>query len=727
MDRQFQEADFRTVENLKSLVNQCDGTHSSVLSILSELRSHVKSSDMLEALRTERGEMLEKVVNWAENSVTIETGSQLSLIEKICLMKAREGKLKAVIKVCDPLFKDIAGYHEARRGMEQIVRELASQVTTLYRKWCSSWSSVQLDPHRPCIVIDPTSQVPLVTFEPRLVSFARECRTLRCLGFQLSGDLIDKERDLIKYGSIARHLEEIVNFYCTIGDSILLCQQPILIDAARTFTSLLESRNKTMTWDCDINQLDGWLTELRELASKFSDENRRLHRYHRSLLKSIIKLFDFPLNKWRPLMNEMTSTMITVDNLYSNTLTWKKHWDYQLYKILDYHFNKALISSLTWLGFYSNPYNGNKISNDSSLCLRVDLTFTSGLIVYRPSLEEIQLQLYSRINLFLSTFTQFKGFLVSINPDLFESPKGMKNIFSTIYLRSIENLLCLYRQVDNIMLELITISEQFSEWTCLYNIIRESHSDDFSLSSMIPLNTLDDYVNNLTLIKLKGQEFNKKFIDNELYCSESNITINLIPIKVSIDWINSAVDRLLIDSLRRETEAMSKSLNNQVSQLLTQLTSPPEQVKSLIELESFWLDSASSTIVQITSAYNELTGRCNFLSKWSAKSVPNLSDLVDKYDQFQILMDNRESLIASFKQLLRSRLETRSSETIKSLDGLNKNWKTIKSRGFPNTSQLEELKSQFELIASDVDNYIEGCKYFKLPVPGELETVGRLH
>ncbi|XP_015793625.1 cytoplasmic dynein 2 heavy chain 1-like [Tetranychus urticae] len=716
-----QEADFRTLERLKSLVNRCDGTHSSVLSILSELRSHVKSSDMLEALKTERIEMLEKVVNWAENSVTIETGSNLSLIEHICLMKAREGKLKAVIKVCDPLFKDITSYHEARRNMEQIVRELTSQVNSLYRKWCSSWLTVDLDSHKPCITIDPQSQVPLVTFQPRLVTLSRECRTLRCLGFKLPDDVVEKERDLVKYGSLARQLEEIVNFYCTIGDSILLCQQPILIDAARSFTALLESRNNTMTWDCDINQLEAWLSELRDFARKFADENRRLHRYHGSLLKSIIKLFDLPLNKWRPLMNEMISVMVTVDNLYSNTNTWKKHWDYQLYKILDYHFNKALISSANWLGFNANPYCGHHSTEVSSL--RIDLTFKNGQIIFRPSLEEIQFKLYHRINMFLTTFTQFKGFLESINPDMFQSKggKAMKNIFSTIYLRNIDNLSCLYQHVDRILSELIMIRQQFNEWTCLFNVIQESHSDDFSLSTVLSLVTLEDYQNNLTLVKQKGKDFNKKFIDNDLTCSTSNITVNLIPIKVSVDWIYSEIDRLLINSLRRETESMSTELNNKLSQLLTQLTSPPDKVKAVIELESFWLDSSSSTIISITSTYNELSERCQFLSKWSAKSIPNLADLNEKYGRFQSLVDNRESLIASFKQLLRSRLETRSGETVKSLESLTQNWKIIKSRGYPNPSQLEELKQQFESVGSDVDNYLEGCKYFNLPVPEAIE------
>ena len=99
-----------------------------------------------------------------------------------------------------------------------------------------------------CIEIDASTQIPRVTFDPRLVKLSRDCRQLRCIAFVIPEKIAAKEADATRYGAIARELKEIVNFYCTVGDQILTSQKPMLIDAAAKFTKLLESRDR-ISWD----------------------------------------------------------------------------------------------------------------------------------------------------------------------------------------------------------------------------------------------------------------------------------------------------------------------------------------------------------------------------------------------------------------------------------------------------------------------------------------------
>ena len=67
---------------------------------------------------------------------------------------------------------------------------------------------------------------------------------------------------------------QIVNFYKTIADHMILSQQPLMLEAARAFTRVVDEKN-AVTWD-DEPGLDAYVSRLQQAVERLSRENRML-------------------------------------------------------------------------------------------------------------------------------------------------------------------------------------------------------------------------------------------------------------------------------------------------------------------------------------------------------------------------------------------------------------------------------------------------------------------
>lgn len=692
--------------------------------MLSEFWSHSKDAQIMSSLIVVRKKFLEMIINWSEESLIIENRSKLSLIQQISALKAKSDKMKAVLKVCDSLFNDVDNYPKSRQTIEQIIGEANEESEILFRKWCNNWTTINFDPNKACIETDAMHQ-PRVTFDPQLIALSKENRILQCLGFNMPKEIISKQNELSKYCLIARELEEVVNFYLSIGDQIIVSQRPILIESAKKFTKILKSKNK-ICWTLNESELNLWLQEVKNYAKKFDSQNRSLCKNHQKVLKLTLNLYSIPFNKWKPILNEISTIIYQIESNYSNTLIWKKHWNYQLYKILDYHFVKAINSANSWLGFYLNPFFNDmqSMAQSTSSSLRIDLCFTHNSSNYMPSLQEIKSQLYNRIDRFLNSITNFTGF----NHENENNQEKGKNIFAKILLIRNQEIELLYKQAEIILQELIAIKDDFKEWFSLYPIVYGHGHDLEELKSLLGLKSLDDYRENLILTKSKAQDFTRKYLENEIQCVNSNIIINLAPIKMFINWLYDEVDRLLIVMLNNDTQNLCKSLDTYLAELLLQLTRNPEKMINLIQLEDVWYKQMSTIRGKVNQMYQQIENQHLFLLKWSSKSVINqpFDNLTTKYDQFNGLFKNRESIFDSFKQIMEQKINSKLQDLSEEVKILNRQW--ISTKSVNDQQFINQMKTQCDLLNADLEDIISGCEYFHIKQPNclhEFESIQR--
>lgn len=96
---------------------------------------------------------------------------------------------------------------------------------------------------------------------------------------------------------------------------------------------------------------------------------------------------------WREEMKNIRNIITTIETkCYTNLQAFKIHWDYQLYKVLEYQY---------LIGLSDLSHRLPDIS--------IDIVFRQQEIQYRPPMEEIRSLYYSQLRRFIERPLTFKG------------------------------------------------------------------------------------------------------------------------------------------------------------------------------------------------------------------------------------------------------------------------------------------------------------------------------
>lgn len=704
----------QAINELRELIAQSVGNSCGILNVLSIMRKYSKLENVMTTMKSDRIELMSRVIDWGEDSIALEHREDRDLADIICVLKGKERKISAVSKVCESLFYDLDGYRETKKTLEQLSNEVSNEAQKLFRDWIEDTKLVNLNRNQQCIEIDPATQDPVVTFDYKLVKLAKECKMLRAFGYVIPESVAEKEMEVVRYGTVARDLREIVNFYCSVGDQILNSQKPLLIDSAKKFTSLLESRDR-ISWNRDPNQLHVWVEQLRQFAKTFSSQNRFLRNKHQIILHLVLPLFDKSPSKWRQALNEVRGHVHDVDERFSNTTSWKLHWDHQLYKLLEYHFNDALLKSDTWLGSGAS----NFVASSNSDIFRVDLCFVAGSIVFRPSIEETKTKIFSRIRKFLSVPSGFRGLIEYKDPE-------RDSIFTAIYTRSFLSFPLLYLKAGDMVDELKAIASRFKEWTALNFIIAQYSNNAAALSTFLHLDTVEDYKSNLILLKETSQQFHKKFLENEIQCESANIIVNLAPIKSSVEWLISEMDKLLVKTLKDRSEFDARELKREMTEIQEKTNRQPQNTNELKELEHLLKKELAAIMNIFSTRFKDVNARSSFLKKWSAKAAANVTDVSSLFDELQAILESRESLLKSLSEILKSQAESSVAVFNEMITRLERRWSETKANVKDSKEFIDEFKIEVEVLVPEFETLKDSCEYFQLKVPKSFEKFDKL-
>lgn len=724
------------LQQLREQLIQCKASNSGVLNMLSKMRKYTKVASLMEATKKDRSDLLTRVLDWAEDSLTIESREEKELIDLITILRAKERKLKAVLVVCDSLFKDIDSYLEARKNLSQLISEVNEDSMRLFRDWVKQAENVTFDKTRNCIEISHSTGEPEVTLDYKLVKMCRECRMLRCFAFDIPESVVKKEQEVIIYTPIARELREIVHFYCTVGDQILLSQKPILLESAKKFTALLESRDQ-ISWSKDADRLALWLEQLKDFAKKFNGQNKYLRQRHQEILSLMMPLFEKPMSKWRSVLHEMRVVVQDVDDKFDNTDSWKSHWDHQLYKMVDLHFNDALLKADTWLG--SDKSNLSSLLTDSSVTdtFLIDLCFINGSLVFRPPMEEIRGKMYSRIRKFLSLPHSFVG--LTFDQAAAAGPTGkqstsnsnkthhqVESIFTAIAARSFLSYPIVYAKAADITKELLAIASKFKEWTSLHSVIQSFGNNTAAFALAMHLDLVADYRNCLNSIRSRSQEFRKDFIENEYNLTSANIVVNLTPVKSTVDWILSEVEKLIIKTLKDRTEFEARDLKREASSILQRMDKAPVTIEELKDIESLLNTELPKINQNFALKFADIRDKSDFLKKWNSKLVLDETELAVKVDELTSALQSKEQLINSYRQMMKSTTESTIKSLSKAVSSCAKNW--AKASPEMKTSQefVAQMIKQINELESNFEKANEACDYFSIKKPSDFDEFNHL-
>ena len=263
---------------------------------------------------------------------------------KILTFKERQQLLANIVANIPLMFRDVSDLNMYRINLTETTQMLESESKQLFHRWSTNVSkNIHYDLTKQCIVIDEQTQRPRITLSQNLEKLATNVRKLRQYRFIIPDDIDRMESQISTYIDFVHDLRKIVRFYMNVAEQILPSQRPMLIDRARAFTTLLESRQQ-LKWSDGSDAISGWIDELKQFMSEFQKQNKHLQRLHQKILETIKWMIDASLSQWQHLIEKVRLIIseVSVNHSYQYTYVWRKHWDYQLYKILEYYFNQII-------------------------------------------------------------------------------------------------------------------------------------------------------------------------------------------------------------------------------------------------------------------------------------------------------------------------------------------------------------------------------------------------
>lgn len=116
-----------------------------------------------------------------------------------------------------------------------------------------------------------------VTFKPKLLMFCNDVREFENLGFRIPIELRSIALQAVKFIVHARKLQQIATFHNTIGDRMIPCVRPIMLQNALKLSNLV--RSESVAWN-DEDSVDRYISTLQVVVTNLSRDNDILTEYH---------------------------------------------------------------------------------------------------------------------------------------------------------------------------------------------------------------------------------------------------------------------------------------------------------------------------------------------------------------------------------------------------------------------------------------------------------------
>ena len=300
-------------------------------------------------------------------------------------------------------------------------------------------------------------------YNSELVSLLREVRQLSALGFTIRRDIAseaDTARKFYRHGMVLR---QVANFYNNIASEMIPCQKPMMLDDAVKFESVLtnpkDGLGQVITWN-NPAALEKYIGKLQGVAGVLTDKNRRLRKWHRTIVDKVTALFAMDLIRqkeaWKRAVKELRLIFQNLETEFRKDLqgAWRVHWDHQLYKALEYQYHRGL-----------------ETLNDMLPQMSVSLIFKQRKLQFDPPLEEIRTSHYKQVKDFLQLPLVFKGLSeASEKPGFF---RGM--IDSSVGAAGCAKV---YEKTEALFVKLADEQKKYADWVMLGTVDLDTFGED---------------------------------------------------------------------------------------------------------------------------------------------------------------------------------------------------------------------------------------------------------
>ncbi len=481
------------------------------------------------------------------------------VVNTIVFMSQLSFKVEQTITAAEPLISDLRKSEEVKRQSTDLLRELTQAKRTNFDRWKKSTlealnnrdDPVALQTNARLMSFDQRQGRLHVHYSERLVTLLREARQLCATGCQIPSEVDKAVETAHKFFSQAMSLKQVATMYNTIGDQIMDCHKPMLMDEAMAFEEMVRDQKKTsdgkhVSWDAPAHLKD-YVDGLSKAMDRLKTKNRRLCTAHKQISQIVVRLMNTDLVRQWPIWQEALQQIRRVINDieaegFTNTRPWMTHWDHQLYKALDYQYKLGLESCHEILP-----------QIDTKLVLR------QKKLVFEPTFEELRSTYYRELKRFINIPLTFKGV-------------GDSDMFKSITNRNSDRLLLVFSHAEKLFKKLSDTLEKYMPWVALASI----EINDFIEEN---LTDVEDYEANFRILKARGRDVDKLSDVEKVDC----INVDTSGVKAAAEELLKAFNDALAFALRRSAQAEIEGLEAFVKESLDALSSMPQTFEEIVK------------------------------------------------------------------------------------------------------------------------------------------------
>ncbi|KAI8908484.1 dynein heavy chain and region D6 of dynein motor-domain-containing protein [Gorgonomyces haynaldii] len=542
--------------------------------------------------------------------------------------------------------------------------------------------------------LDFTSGKLNVNYGEHLVALVRDVRQFTAMGFNVPPKIQKLADTAGKYFRHSVVLKQVANFYNTIDQQMLASQQMMLLGPALEFERIVKNpkgpgSSGQVTWD-DPKELEAFISKLQAAADTLTSENRKLRKFHDMIGENVVRLMSTDLVKNQPRWKEILNTIRSIINAgYDNgmkheaTLNWRKHWDYQLYKALEYQYRAGLEDLHSQL-----PE------------IKVDLVFKQQKLQFRPGFEEIRAKYYREMKKMINMPCSFKGLCES-------------DIFGTMVQQNGPSLIAVYNAAENLFSKLLKVQDLFKDWILLGTV----EIDDIVEQA---LESVGDWEMNFRVLKSKGKEAEQLPLSIKIDC----ITVSAAPVKATIDDHLQRLFDSMLTALRKSINVHLKAIEQFTNMAMDILIKKPQTMAEVGDSNTKHAELSKNKLV-INSHFAAVEQK-NKLLKTVAGNGVDTTAAKTKWAKLELMLESHEMMIKEQVDMLKSAIDGRMQKFHAQFEKFSLRWQQLKPKtsehmsieyAHKSTVFIKERIQEFESLENEKTQIATDCGHFGIDVP----------
>jgi dynein heavy chain 2 len=617
-------------------------------------------------------------IMWARKVIS-KLGETDTIINALGITKAKSQSLSG------PLFEDLCKYEREQFDI-----------------WVEDITKAMNDPNGE-LILEKTGKLMELNFETgrlevnygsQLVSLLREVRQLLSMGFTVPNHIqkiAETGQKFYRHGIV---LQQVANFYNTIDQQMLACQQTMLLAPALQFENVVKnpfkgSKTGSVTWD-DPKDLEEYVLTLQRAVENLTSANRKLRKAHDIVCESVKRLMDTDLvknqTKWKDSMNSIRGTINAVikDGIKeADTLGWRIHWDYQIYKALEFQYKLGL----------------EHLSEELPE-MKVELIFKQGKLQFRPSFEEIKSKYYREVKKFINLPNSFKSL-------------GETTIFKKMVDLNSDSLESVYSKAEILFSQILKTQDIFKEWLILGNVDLDAFVDE-------AISDVADWEMNFRVLKQRGKDAEQLPSSIKVDC----ITISTVPVKAAIDDHIQRIFDSLVNSLKRAANGHLKEIDLFTNMALEILMKRPQTMAEIGHANSVHAELTKNRVA-IQSHFDQAEQKNKLLRSVSGNGV-DTSHAKAKWNKLELMLESHEMMIKEQVDLLRGAIDSRIQKFNGEVEKFSLRWQQLKPKpsdfaDIAATSKaidfIGEKTIEFAELEKEMSEIVKDCDHFEIDSP----------